>query len=173
VTAKLSFTTLPRIVSENPATFAKKPFNFHRAGATRDCIVGIFLSPIKGFRGHCACGGLATMPNDNLARLEQFASDSPPSPNAAEPLGRVVSVSGSQVMVEFSTAAFSSGEPDLTVGAFLGIWNGRTLVVGSLCDISLHKLADGQQSDPASGRVDCWASSFSTSPAPDISSVAS
>jgi hypothetical protein len=40
------------------------------------------------------------------------------------------------------------------IGAFLGIWNGRTLVVGSLCDISLHKLADGQQSEPASGRVD-------------------
>ena len=40
------------------------------------------------------------------------------------------------------------------VGAFLGIWNGRTMLVGSLCDISLHKLADGQQSGPATGRVD-------------------
>ena len=57
-------------------------------------------------------------------------------------------------MVEFSAAVLSSGETDLTVGAFLGIWNGRTLVVGSLCDISLHKLADGQQSEPATGRVD-------------------
>ncbi len=93
------------------------------------------------------------MPNDNLARLEQFPSDKQPT-NAAEPLGRVVSVGGSQVMVEFSTEVLSSGETDLTVGAFLGIWNGRTLVVGSLCDISLHKLADGQQSEPATGRVD-------------------
>ena len=93
------------------------------------------------------------MPNDNLARLEQFSTDRQPS-NAAEPLGRVVSVGGSQVMVEFSNAVLSSGETDLTVGAFLGVWNGRTLVVGSLCDISLHKLADGQQSGPATGRVD-------------------
>jgi hypothetical protein len=31
---------------------------------------------------------------------------------------------------------------ELTTGAFLGIWNGRNLVVGSLCDISLHN-ADG------------------------------
>ena len=93
------------------------------------------------------------MPNDNLARLENFPSEKQPS-SAAEPLGRVVSVGGSQVMVEFSTAVLSNSETDLTIGAFLGIWNGRTLVVGSLCDISLHKLADGQQSEPATGRVD-------------------
>jgi uncharacterized protein len=93
------------------------------------------------------------MPNDNLARLENFPSEKQPS-SAAEPLGRVVSVGGSQVMVEFSTAVLSNSETDLTIGAFLGIWNGRTLVVGSLCDIALHKLADGQQSEPATGRVD-------------------
>ena len=93
------------------------------------------------------------MPNDNLARLNNFPTDHQPS-NAAEPLGRVVSVGGSQVMVEFSTAVLANSETELTVGAFLGIWNGRTLVVGSLCDISLHKLADGQQSGPATGRVD-------------------
>ena len=92
------------------------------------------------------------MPNDNLARLAT-SGDRQPS-NAAEPLGRVVSVGGSQVMVEFSTAVLADSETELTVGAFLGIWNGRTLVVGSLCDISLHKLADGQQSEPATGRVD-------------------
>ncbi len=92
------------------------------------------------------------MPNDNLARL-QLPTDRHPS-TAAEPLGRVVSVGGSQVIVEFSTAVLADSETELTVGAFLGIWNGRTLVVGSLCDISLHKLADGQQSGPATGRVD-------------------
>jgi DNA helicase HerA-like ATPase len=81
-------------------------------------------------------------------------SDSNQPAKVAEPLGRVVSVAGSQVMVEFSTAVLSDSDIDLTVGAFLGIWNGRNLVVGSLCDISLHKLADGQQSEPASGRVD-------------------
>ena len=93
------------------------------------------------------------MPNDNLARLAPFSGDGQPS-NAIAPIGRVVSVGGSQVMIEFSTGALSNGDSELTVGAFLGIWNGRTLVVGSLCDISLHKLADGQQSEPASGRVD-------------------
>jgi len=93
------------------------------------------------------------MSHDNLARLEQFAPNRQPS-NAADPLGRVVSVGGSQVMVEFSSAVLANSETELTVGAFLGIWNGRTLVIGSLCDISLHKLADGQQSGPATGRVD-------------------
>jgi uncharacterized protein len=103
------------------------------------------------------------MPNDNLARLQKFPSDKQPS-NSAEPLGRVVSVGGSQVMVEFSAAVLSSGETDLTIGAFLGIWNGRTLVVGSLCDISLHKLADGQQSEPATGRVDLLGELFLDKP---------
>ena len=103
------------------------------------------------------------MPNDNLARLQKFPSDQQPS-NSAEPLGRVVSVGGSQVMVEFSAAVLSSGETDLTIGAFLGIWNGRTLVVGSLCDISLHKLADGQQSEPATGRVDLLGELFLDKP---------
>jgi DNA helicase HerA-like ATPase len=93
------------------------------------------------------------MPNDSLARLEPFSGDSQPS-NALAPIGRVVSVGGSQVMIEFAAGALSNGDTEITVGAFLGIWNGRTLVVGSLCDISLHKLADGQQSEPASGRVD-------------------
>jgi len=88
---------------------------------------------------------------DNLARLEQPGSK---RAEAVEPLGRVVSVGGSQVMVEFSKAVLEDCDTELTVGAFLGIWNGRNLVVGSLCDISLHKLADGQQSEPATGRVD-------------------
>ena len=43
------------------------------------------------------------MPNDNLARLRRFPATAN-RPNALEPLGRVVSVGGSQVMVEFTTA---------------------------------------------------------------------
>ena len=42
----------------------------------------------------------------------------------------------------------------MTVGTFLGVWNGRSLVVGALCDVSLHKHADGQQAEPATGKVD-------------------
>jgi DNA helicase HerA-like ATPase len=90
---------------------------------------------------------------DNLARRDD-AGNQRPAADPIEPLGRVVSVGGSQVMVEFSAAVLSDAAIELTVGAFLGIWNGRNLVVGSLCDISLHKLADGQQSEPATGRVD-------------------
>ena len=40
---------------------------------------GRFLVHVKGFRGHSARGGLPTMPNDNLARLETFPGDSLPS----------------------------------------------------------------------------------------------
>jgi DNA helicase HerA-like ATPase len=95
------------------------------------------------------------MSQDNLARrLDSSSEDNRPTPHAVEPLGRVVSVGGSQVIVEFSNGVLSDNGIDLTVGAFLGIWNGRTMIVGSLCDISLHKLADGQQSGPATGRVD-------------------
>ena len=95
------------------------------------------------------------MTQDNLARrLEPSSQGNRPMPHAAEPLGRVVSVGGSQVIVEFSNGVLSNSDTDLTVGAFLGVWNGRTMIVGSLCDISLHKLADGQQSGPATGRVD-------------------
>jgi DNA helicase HerA-like ATPase len=81
---------------------------------------------------------------------------SPQPVTATEPLGHVVSVGGSQVIVQFTTEMLSSREDglDITVGTFLGIWNGRSVVVGALCDISLHKLADGQQSEPATGKVD-------------------
>jgi hypothetical protein len=95
------------------------------------------------------------MSQDNLARrLDQSSDDNRPALHPVEPLGRVVSVGGSQVMVEFADAVLSNSGTELTVGAFLGIWNGRTMIVGSLCDISLHKLADGQQRGPATGRVD-------------------
>ena len=60
---------------------------------------------------------------------------------AAEPLGRVVSVGGSQVIVQFSATAHES-DGDVTVGTFLGIRNGRSLVVGALCDISLDQVSD-------------------------------
>src|SRR5690349_1625333 len=93
------------------------------------------------------------MSSDNLARLAPVSGDSQSS-HALAPIGRVVSVGGSQVIIEFSAGTASNGDSNLTVGAFLGVWNGRTLVVGSLCDVSLRQLANGQQSEPASGRLD-------------------
>ena len=96
------------------------------------------------------------MPSDNLARLDHAPGHDPDARHAMKPVGRVVSVGGSQVMVEFTREMLTAdeGQPEVTVGTFLGVWNGRSLVVGALCDVSLHKLADGQQAEPATGRVD-------------------
>jgi uncharacterized protein len=87
----------------------------------------------------------------NSARpLAQLVEENEPSP-AAQPLGRVVSVSGSQVTVQFT-----SGDdlPDVTIGAFLAIRNGRALVIGALCDISFETSADGRSNASAIGRLD-------------------
>jgi hypothetical protein len=93
----------------------------------------------------------------NPARpLEAFIDQAQPSPAGAEPLGRVVSVGGSQLVVQFptDTAAARDEQTDVTVGTFIGIWNGRSLVVGALCDISLDKDTDGRPNGPTTGRVD-------------------
>jgi DNA helicase HerA-like ATPase len=66
---------------------------------------------------------------------------------AREPLGRVASVSGSQVIVEFSIG-LSWPDTNLTVGAFLGIAVGSSLVVGALSEMSLR------QGSTAAGRMD-------------------
>src|SRR5256885_5632349 len=66
---------------------------------------------------------------------------------AVEPLGRVVSVSGSQVTVEFSHHLLWP-DTNLTVGAFLGINAGAALVIGALSEVSR------QQDSAAVGRMD-------------------
>ena len=72
------------------------------------------------------------------------------------PIGRVVSVGGSQVVVQFSSdmTGASPGEPGVTVGTFLGIWNGHSLVVGALCEIALDKLLNGQHVPHPAGTID-------------------
>jgi DNA helicase HerA-like ATPase len=87
------------------------------------------------------------MPIDNRAR---------PTLASAQPLGTVVSVGGSQVIVQFSNEMLSvhDGDSNVTVGTFLGIWNGFSLVIGALCEISLAATADGQRSSAATGRMD-------------------
>ncbi len=42
----------------------------------------------------------------------------------------------------------------MTVGTFLGIRNGRSLVIGALCDISLDTGSGGQAGMQTTGRVD-------------------
>ena len=71
----------------------------------------------------------------------------------AECLGRVVSVGGSQVIGQFSNE-LGPGHADVTVGTFLGIRNGRSLVIGALCDISLDTGSGGRAGMQTTGRVD-------------------
>ena len=90
------------------------------------------------------------------SNISLVPSDDHLTRDAQTPLGRVVSVGGSQVVVQFSTEMSSGGNVDaeVTVGTFLGIWNGRSLVIGALCDISLEKFTEGERIAPATGRID-------------------
>jgi hypothetical protein len=99
---------LPRIVRENPARLPNNRSIFIAQVRPGIALSAFFYRQLRAFGDTARAEASPTMPNDNLARLEQFASDSQPSPNAAEPLGRVVSVGGSQVMVEFSSVRSSA-----------------------------------------------------------------
>ncbi len=74
---------------------------------------------------------------------------------AAASLGRVVAVSGSQVIVQFTADPSSPGAENLevTVGSLLGIKTGGSLAIGALCDISLQSSA-GQDGARVTGRID-------------------
>src|SRR5262249_46730022 len=93
---------------------------------------------------------------DQSRELDRLPDHDSPSMRSPGPLGRVVSVAGSQVIVQFATELLSPHDDssDVTVGTFLGIWNGHSLVIGALCEVSLGKAADGQSSPPAVGKVD-------------------
>ncbi len=71
----------------------------------------------------------------------------------AAPLGRVVSVGGSQVIVQFATEIHDT-DAEVRVGTILGIRNGHSLVIGAMCEISLDKISDGHRAPPAIGRID-------------------
>ena len=75
---------------------------------------------------------------------------------AAMPLGRVVAVSGAQVIVEFSTDPLSLLADDIgvTVGSLLGIETGASLAIGALCDIALQPSPAGTARARVSGRID-------------------
>ena len=90
----------------------------------------------------------------NLARL--VADNDSISIAATEPLGRVVSVSGAQVIAQFSSESLSKSEdhPEITVGTFLGIRNRNSLVIGVLCEISLDNLSAGEQPVNVTARLD-------------------
>jgi DNA helicase HerA-like ATPase len=94
------------------------------------------------------------MQAQNQVRL--VADQDAVAPEAAEPLGRVVSVSGSHVIAQFSEDALlrAEGQPELTVGTFLGIRNRHSLIVCVLCEISLDKLTGGEQAGQVTARLD-------------------
>ncbi len=72
----------------------------------------------------------------------------------AEPLGRVISVNGSQAIIRLRPPG-GSWTPDarVTVGKFLGIRTGQGLVIGVLTKISTDA-ADAQQGGHATGQLD-------------------
>jgi DNA helicase HerA-like ATPase len=89
------------------------------------------------------------------AELEQVPDRDASPAGTVVPLGHVVSVGGSQVVAQFlSEPAARAGHAEVTVGSFLGIWNGSSLVVGALCDITLEKLADGRHHPCPTARID-------------------
>src|SRR5262245_3688140 len=88
--------------------------------------------------------------------LDQTRDDEELAIGSGTPLGRAISVGGSQVIVQFSSDLSSAGEDlaNVTVGTFLGIEGNQSLVIGALCEISLDKPQDGQRAMRATGRVD-------------------
>ena len=95
-----------------------------------------------------------TLPADDQVTL--VPGDEEAAQSGTTPIGRVVSVGGSQVVVQFSSdmTGASPGDPGVTVGTFLGVWNGYSLVVGALCEISLDKLLNGQHVANPTGKID-------------------
>jgi DNA helicase HerA-like ATPase len=68
---------------------------------------------------------------------------------AAAPIARVVAVSGSHVIAEFLPGYEGAG---VTVGSLLGIANGASLAIGTLCDMSVERSGEGSGS--IVGRID-------------------
>src|SRR5579863_6258639 len=82
----------------------------------------------------------------NAPRCEN--SDNEASVASIEPLGRIITVSGTQVVARFAA------DVALTVGSLVGLPNGDAFAVGTLCDISVENLANGERGTEAIGRVD-------------------
>jgi DNA helicase HerA-like ATPase len=76
---------------------------------------------------------------------------------AAEPLGHLVAINGSQVTVQFTSDLSAAGDnagAEVTVGSLLGIRTGNTLAIGALCDICLEDSASDQHGSHAIGHID-------------------
>ena len=70
-----------------------------------------------------------------LGTPPQAESNAPPQP-AREPLGRVISVNGSQARIGLTGLRNSNAESRATVGKFLGIRSSRSLLIGLITEVS-------------------------------------
>ena len=77
----------------------------------------------------------------------------PPPVGAAQPLARVIGVSGAKITVQFSSDA-SRSLADVTVGDLLAVRSRRSLVVGILGDVLGSGPADGRRDSQPIGHVD-------------------
>src|SRR6185312_7498421 len=101
--------------------------------------------------GDHAAGRKASMQADNqLRKLEQIIAHGV-DPAGAD-LGHVVSVGGSDAIVQLPAELFADDESDISVGSYLGIKTKRALAVGVISSIPSDDAAGG--SPRASGRVD-------------------
>src|ERR1700683_1583532 len=79
-----------------------------------------------------------------LPLATSFPADVPPVPQA-KALGHVISVRGSQASVGIPASAQTPEERRATVGKFLGLRAGKSLLVGLIADVSMG--ADPTQRD--------------------------
>jgi DNA helicase HerA-like ATPase len=94
---------------------------------------------------------------DSDVRVDLVPGDAPfeASPGrqpwlAAEPLGHLIAVGGSQASMVFAPGPSHRFAADVTVGALLGIDTGRSLAIGTLCEVARAPTGDGG----ATGRID-------------------
>jgi DNA helicase HerA-like ATPase len=74
--------------------------------------------------------------------IDQLGIPVSATPSAGEPLGRVISVRGSQASVGLpAPPPGGSGQPSATVGKFLGIRSVNSLLIGVITDVSVQTLA--------------------------------
>jgi DNA helicase HerA-like ATPase len=77
--------------------------------------------------------------------IDQLAIPASSMPSAGEPLGRVISVRGSQASVGLpAPPADAADQPSVTVGKFLGIRCGKSLLIGVITDVSVQTQAREQ-----------------------------
>jgi len=57
-------------------------------------------------------------------------------PSPREPLGRVISVTGAEARIGLTGVCKAGQEPRATVGKFLGVRSGRSLLIGMITEVS-------------------------------------